>query len=345
MADVTVSYQAPPRALRPAPARRRPAAALAAVALALGVAAAALPVAGATPAGPAITLRRAVQGGWTALARAWAVAALPAGYARMTEGRVTVYYPGGSGEGAAAGAAGAAAEARLTARLAARHLPAVARDLGVAAPPPATIVLVPTREALAAAIGPRWGAGAVGAYWRGVIWVLSPSCWLDTAAPGWERRFETEGPVAHELAHLLLDARSAGNRPAGWDEGVAQYEERRRTGFEWVEAANRLDQPLYALDELLNGFERLGNEALAYREAYLFVRYLAETRGDGTLTAVNDALARGLPPAAALAAATGEDPGRLEAGWRRWLGPRIDAERQDSIPVGRSKARGEGSDG
>lgn len=332
MADVTVSYQTPPR----------PAAALAAVALALCAAAAALPAAGAPPAAsaPAIALRRAVQGGWTALARAWSVAALPAGYARMTEGRVTVYYPGGSGA-----AGGAAGEARLVSRLAARHLPAVARDLGVAAPPPATIVLVPTREALAAAIGPRWGAGAVGAYWRGVIWVLSPSRWLDTATPGWERRFETEGPVVHELAHLLLDARSAGNRPAGWDEGVAQYVERRRTGFEWVEAANRLDQPLYTLDELMNGFERLGNEALAYREAYLFVRYLAETRGDGTLTAVNDALARGLPPAAALAAATGEDPGRLEAGWRRWLGPRIDAERQDSIPVGRSKARGEGSDG
>lgn len=342
MADVTVSCQEPLRALRPAPARRRLAAALPAVVLAVG--AAAVLQAGAAPAaGPPVTLRRAVHGGWTALTRAWSVAALPGGYARMTEGGVTVYYPGGSGAGADAGAA--AAEARLAARLAARHLPAVARDLGVAAPPPATLVLVPTREALAAAIGPRWGAGAVGAYWRGVIWVLSPSRWLDTAAPGWERRFETEGPVVHELSHLLLDVRSAGNRPAGWDEGVAQYEERRRTGFEWLEAANRLDQPLYTLDELLNGFERLGNEALAYREAYLFVRYLAETRGDGALSAVHDALARGLPPAAALAAATGEDPGRLEAGWRRWLGPRIDAERQDSIPVGRSKARGEGSDG
>lgn len=251
--------------------------------------------------------RRAVHARWVDAERAWAVAVHAAGYRRLDAGLVTVYFPAGK-EG----------EAQVVARLARQYLPLVARSLS-APPRPVTVVLVPSRRVLGQVIGPRYGLNSLGAYWRGVVWVLSPSEWLDTAAPGWEQRFEAEGPVVHELAHRALALQTGGNLPAWWDEGVAQHVEYRLTGFEWVEAGEHLDGRMYPLARLMDRFPDLDDEALAYREAALFVRFLAATRGEGAIARIDERLAAGWPLAAALEAECGSPPPVLETAWRAWL--------------------------
>lgn len=236
------------------------------------------------------------------------LARLPAGYVAARSPGLTVYHRDG-----------AADEARTVAALVRRHGARLASDLEAPAPRPVTVVITPSRDAMAGFLGARYGANALGAYWRGVIWVLSPREWLSPGSPGWERRFEVEGPVVHELAHQVLDERAAGNLPGWWDEGVAQYTEYRRTGFQWIEAANRLDGETYSLADLMDRFDALPNEALAYRQAFLLVRYLAETSGADVVPRVNDRLAAGQSGRDALAAVTGLAPGRLERAWRAWL--------------------------
>ncbi len=247
---------------------------------------------------------------WVDLQRAWVVATLPDGYRRLDEGAVTVYYPSGGEE-----------ESRAVARLAGRYLPQVAALLSAPAPR-VTVVVVPSREAFGRALGWRYGLNAVGAYWRGVLWILAPSAWLDTAEPGWERRFAREGPVVHELAHLLLALQTGGKVPAWWDEGVAQHVEYRLTGFEWVVEGDGPEAGLYPLARLMEGFHALDDEALAYRQAALFVRFLAETRGERAIARVNGRLAAGWPLPEALRLEAGAPPEALERAWLAWLAER-----------------------
>lgn len=252
--------------------------------------------------------RRQVNSYLVGLQRRQEVARLPAGYVAARFPGLTIYHRDG-----------AADEARVVADLVRRHAGRLASDLDAPVPGPVTLVITPSRDEMVGFLGARYGANALGAYWHGVVWVLSPGEWISPHGPGWERRFEVEGPVVHELAHQVMDERAAGNLPAWWDEGVAQYVEYRRTGFQWIEAANRLDGETYSLADLMDRFDNLPNEALAYREVFLLVRYLAETYGPDAIPRVNDRLAAGQSGRQALAAETGLDPGRLERAWQAWL--------------------------
>lgn len=272
-----------------------------------------------------LSVRRQVNALLVAFQRQMVVARLPAGYLATRSPGVTVYYP-----------EGAAQEARTVAALVRRHATHLASDLEAPAPRPVTVVIGRSREDMAGFLGARYGANTLGAYWRGVIWVLSPREWLDLGSPGWERWFEVEGPVVHEVAHQVLDERAAGNLPGWWDEGVAQYAEYRRTGYQWIDETNRLDGEVYGLADLLDRFDTLPNEALAYRQAFLLVRYLVEAHGGDVIPRINDRLAAGQSGRDALAAVTGLAPGRLEQAWRAWLA----GIEQDSTGGGRNNGAG-----
>lgn len=253
-------------------------------------------------------LRREAHRLWLAGWQGWELARLPSYYASAEAGCCRVYFPRGRED-----------EARAVLAQAREHVRALESDLGYRLPDKLTIVISPDRRRMSATL---WGGradNALGAYWRGVLWVLAPGAWLDTKQSGWQEEFAVEGPVVHELSHRLLDGASAGNVPAWFDEGVAQYEEFKHTGFEWVEPANRLNQRLYSIEELGERFNELPNEALAYREAFLLVRYMVEARGEGVLRQVAGDLGRGLGPGQAIAGATGMGLDELEASWRAWL--------------------------
>jgi hypothetical protein len=264
---------------------------LAAVLLALLVATAA-----------AYALGRAADAYWTRQALA-GVADGP----RLQTAHFTVYYRDGDRQDAATVAD--ALEAAY---------PVVASDLG-SLPAERIPVRVETAEGLAANLGGDARDAPLGAYWRDVLWFLRPSEWIP-GDPAQEREvFVREGPAAHELAHLAVDRRGAGRTPAWLDEGIAQYEQYRATGFVWREPANDLTQPLYTWADLEGRFDRLPNQALAYRQAFLAVRAIAGDRPD-RLRGVLDRIGSGEAPDRAVADVVGPAAyAGLRAGdaWRR----------------------------
>lgn len=157
-----------------------------------------------------------------------------------------------------------------------------------------TLIIYPSRDALRQAFGWSDQESAVGVYWAGTIRLLSPNVWAGPLDPAhMETVFYRFGPLAHEFTHLALDYETSGNYPHWFSEGLAQWEEHRLTGYLWLEPDNRLDQPRYSLDQLDRNFDQLPNVALAYRESYLLVDYLAQQGGPSSISRLVDRLATG----------------------------------------------------
>ena len=193
------------------------------------------------------------------------------------------------------------------------------------------ILLYAGFDALAAQFGPGAGFRALGAYWGGVIQMVSPSQWLaPTPPPDAARRLWTEGPLLHECTHYLVDQWvPSGFCPRWLAEGLAQYVEYKEAGYLWLEPANALATPvdpsvLYRLRDLERGFERLPNTALAYRQAFLLVAYLEESAGATSLNGLVAGLADGLDFGRALEATTGLGLQELERRWLLWLDQNLD---------------------
>lgn len=197
--------------------------------------------------------------------------------------RFVVYYDGES-----------SADARLVASVGEQLLDRVLRDFRVELDPEekVTVIIKNDRQSLNDALGLDANHSVLGAYYHGVIWVLAPSAWVPEAPAGltpeqavqWRNDyFRREGPMAHEFVHLALDRRTGGRIPAWLNEGLAQYEEYTLHGWEWVEERNRLDQPLYTLHQLSESFDLLENQALAYRQSYLFIHFLVDELGEESI--------------------------------------------------------------
>ncbi len=190
------------------------------------------------------------------------------------------------------------------------------------------VLLHPTRTSLDRQFASRDGLEAVGAYWCGVVQVLSPRLWL-AEEPGAAAvaALWTDGPLVHEYTHYVLDMLvPAGNYPRWFSEGLAQYVEYRETGYLWLgggASAGLLpgsEGPLYSLPELGRDFDGLENTAVAYREAFLLTAYLVDysVGWDGLHTLLGE-MARGRPFEAALEKVTGLSPKEFESRWLEWL--------------------------
>ncbi|WP_258358870.1 peptidase MA family metallohydrolase [Moorella sulfitireducens] len=154
------------------------------------------------------------------------------------------------------------------------------------------IILYPDRESLAYQFGWAASESAMGVYWGGVIRILSPLDWapgsnLDEIA----RIFTTSGPVAHELAHLLVDEKTRGNYPRWLTEGIAQYVEKELTGF--IMPGSGGADGWYPLEVMDYGFDNLPDQSLAYRQSFLMVDYLMERGGLPALRRILELLGRG----------------------------------------------------
>lgn len=207
------------------------------------------------------------------------------------------------------------------------HLGAVLTGEGDLAAARVTVLLHPTPQSLSDHLG-GWSASgfeAAGAYWAGVIHLVSPRVWLGDA-PGDDasRRLRLEGTFLHEYTHWVVDHLvPAGRYPRWLSEGLAQYLEYVETGYLWRDPAGDVEAALgqgtlYSLRDL-DRFGDLTNAALAYREAFLLVAYIVETRGSEGLQSLLGSLARGHGLASALRASTGLSLRGLEEGWLVWL--------------------------
>lgn len=204
--------------------------------------------------------------------------------------------------------------ARTTMAIAEKALPRIESDLGYTVQKSIPVIIVDNPIRLDVSLGWPQSFRAEGAYDRGVVYLVSPG-----DAPKTLANYDKTGPVAHELTHFVLDQQTHGNYPSWYTEGLAQLEDYRITGFAWVVAQNNLlTQPLYSLKDLSGNFYALGNQAMAYREAFSLVSYMA-TRGPNSIARLDRSLAAGTPFAKSVQEVYGVSVPSLFNAWKSWM--------------------------
>lgn len=207
-------------------------------------------------------------------------------------------------------------EARLIARLVRAAYPFESQNLAVRIRNPIPVVIANTTAALNRSVGLPAADDNLGLYWEGVIRVLSPDGWLGPSPTAFAE-YGADGPVAHELGHALLNLKAEGNYPAWFNEGVAQWEDWKVTGYRWITAQNSLSGPLYSWAQLTHSFYRLPNQALAYREGLAMVTFLLEHGSTATWHRFLGQLASGIAFSQALRAVYGySSASALFQAWR-----------------------------
>ncbi len=199
------------------------------------------------------------------------------------------------------------------------------------------LLLYPDYDSLNEQFGRGGGFQALGAYWGGVIQVLTPRYWLaDAPQMDAVHLLVTRGPFVHEYTHYLLDRTiPGGNYPRWLSEGLAQYVEYRETGYLWLEADNQISRPvsleaLYGLEDLEDHFDALENTSLAYREAFLLVAFLDDAYGSARTNLLVKGLADGLSFSTALRQAVGLTQADFEGRWLAWLD--LNLARYSAVP-------------
>lgn len=144
-----------------------------------------------------------------------------------------------------------------------------------------TVVVYPDSTSLAKSFGWDKDEKAMGVYWGGTIRILSPGVWA--SGPDITQQFMEEGPIVHEFTHLMVDETTAGNYNRWWTEGIAQYIEKKITGFEFADPfASGRKFEYYKLDELGKNFDSK-DQQIAYWESLKVVEYIADEYGEESL--------------------------------------------------------------
>lgn len=202
-----------------------------------------------------------------------------------------------------------AGQAPVVAAALARYEPEVMADFGLPSSGVSAVLVTPSE--MARDVGAPGGDPPLGAFYEGVVWLLAPEAFLPPG-PGLTRAYELDGPAAHELTHLADAEVSGGRVPAWLDEGLAQYEDWRLTGYVWTGAG--FSGPVYSWAQLTRQFETLPNVALAYRQALAATADVCR-QGPGTCVSVLRALRSGESVTTALEHAVGAGGlARLESG-------------------------------
>ncbi|MBM7867821.1 hypothetical protein GTO89_14345 [Heliobacterium gestii] len=158
------------------------------------------------------------------------------------------------------------------------------------------VLLYPDRESFNGVFGWK-DQSAMGVYYAGVVRVLSPRVWSRDDA-------DMAGPMAHELAHLVLDYQTGGNIPRWFTEGVAQEAERRLSGVSLSQPKGDWASRLYPFAAMDGDFDSLEDQRMAYRQSLLAVEVIGDA-GPEALTRTIDGLSEGKTVAESITAATG----------------------------------------
>lgn len=210
--------------------------------------------------------------------------------------------------------------AREILNLAESSYPGETVSLGVHPQSRLVIAIYPNQTALNQAVGLSASQDNIGFYWHGVIDVLGPRG-LHHVLGIPDSSYAVDGPVAHELGHALLNLAADGNYPAWFNEGIAQWEDYRQTGYQWLTSHNYLRRDaLYSYSVLSGHFYALPHQSLAYRESFALVKYLVQVRGSQTLRTLITTLNNGTPFAIAVKKTYGAPIQTLFAHWQKSLG-------------------------
>lgn len=180
---------------------------------------------------------------------------------------------------------------KLIAAAAERAYDSVSAAFGIEPARRTVIVVYPDSSSLSKSFGWDKDANAMGVYWAGSIRILSPREWLPE--DDMQLCFAREGPMVHEFAHLMVDEMSRGNYNRWWTEGMAQYVEKKITGFEFSSPfADGKDFEYYQLKQLGKHFDEL-DQSIAYWESLQAAEYIAHQYGEKSLFAITQQLGHG----------------------------------------------------
>ncbi len=180
----------------------------------------------------------------------------------------------------------------------------VGKEMGWQAQQETSIVVYPDSQSLAKSFGWDKDEKAMGVYWGGTIRVLSPREWLKQSYD--QDEFLREGPMVHEFVHLMVDDKTRGNYNRWWTEGIAQYIEKKITGFEFDTPKGGRPGQIYSFEELEKKFDEL-NQQMAYWESLQAIEFIAYQYGEGQLYMIMDYLAKGYSVSKAIEKTTGID--------------------------------------
>ena len=179
------------------------------------------------------------------------------------------------------------------------------------------IVVYPDSSSLAKSFGWDKDEKAMGVYWGGTIRILSPREWLND--PQDKQQFIQEGPMVHEFAHLLVDDMTHGNYNRWWTEGIAQYIEKKVTGFEFkgpFPGGKAIHY--YSLQELGKNFDKL-DQQIAYWQSLKLVEFVVEQNGEDKIYQILTYLGEGSTMEQAVAKSLNTDFKSFEMAYDQYL--------------------------
>ncbi|WP_366923595.1 hypothetical protein MFMK1_000498 [Metallumcola ferriviriculae] len=142
------------------------------------------------------------------------------------------------------------------------------------------IILYPDKGALNRSFGWDADQSAMGVYWAGVIRILSPTEWVrGETYQEREEYFVSNGPMAHEYTHMIVDYKTGGNYPRWLTEGIAQYVERELTGFQFKVPAINSPEELYSIAQMDGQFDLLSSQSVAYWQSLAMVEDMVDLKG------------------------------------------------------------------
>ncbi len=209
--------------------------------------------------------------------------------------------------------------ARLVLTVAEKSYQPVSRNFAYSPRGRILVVVYHTRDSFSRSFGWAADEGAMGVYWAGVIRILSPSLWITETDPAKMREvFATEGPMVHELTHLVVDYSTGGNYTRWFTEGIAQYTEVKLTGCPLELKQIRDPDEIYPLSRMDREFDTLADQTLAYAESFQALNYLVDKYGEASLGKILSNLSRGRTMEASFRAVLGISLARFEQDFRIW---------------------------
>lgn len=172
------------------------------------------------------------------------------------------------------------------------YYPLIANDLRYQTDKKAVLIMFHKKETMARVLGVDAEDVPMGAYYGGILNLLSPQQWsAQPTEAGRKDDFLENGPIIHEMIHLVLDEKLKGKYDLWFTEGMALYYENKYTGYQWRQDLDEACAGI-RLSELENQF-RLLDEAQAYRKSYQIINKIVQCAGESGLLKIMDYMREG----------------------------------------------------
>lgn len=167
-------------------------------------------------------------------------------------------------------------------RMVETYYPLIINDFKYKPAQKAKIILYSSKSEMAKSLKMTVKNVPMGAYYKGVLSILSPELWVESDSDVVIReKFMEDGPVVHELVHLVLDNVMEGKYPLWFTEGVALYYEYKYLNFQWRSDLSQSAQKI-TLEMLEKDFKSIDNGP-SYRKSFEIIKYIVDTYSEAGL--------------------------------------------------------------